>query len=158
MIFTDKIDEIDSFDAYYKNVVFRNNNIVIPYVNLAVSNHPLNTKSNLIFIDYAYMVFENVKYLDVFLNNRRYKVIDQNHSGSKLHFGGTFLDFESHIYNDMAIDSERTFLQTLDSTKLSEGMWQPVTLDNYIPNMSSRQVEDFFNNGFLPDNIRDLIK
>lgn len=59
--------QLDSFDALYKSVLFKNNNLVIPYINLGVVNNPLNgNKNELRYMSYCYIVCKNVSYLKVF--------------------------------------------------------------------------------------------
>ena len=150
------IDEIHSFDAYYKNVILNNSNLIIPYINLGVSNHEINPSSNLLFIDFAYMVFERVSFLSVYINNRRLVVVDKQKTKNLYHFGGSYLDFDRGIFNDLEICAKQTYLQTLSLSKLSETMWIPLNVPNLSVNMDLEIVKEFYNNIFAPDNIKKL--
>lgn len=156
-IHSDSIDEIHSFDARYKNVIFRNNNLIVPYINLGVSNHPLNKENKLKFLDYSYMVFIDVYYLKVYLK-KPYLVIDQGKPTVKYSFGGDYLDYDIMIYNDMEISCSEAYLQTLEFTNISDEMWMPFNTKEFPMNMNETIVEAFFNNSFMPKNIHELIR
>jgi len=159
ILFEDNIDEIHSFDAYYRNVVLSNNNLVIPYINLGVSQHQVNPTSDLMFIDFALMIFEKVTYLDVFISGKRYKVIDQGKEPrSVYHFGGTYLDFNKGIFNDMEICSKKVYLQLLATSILSKDMWRPIDSSKAKSNMGHLDVEYFFETNNFPENIRELLR
>jgi len=157
-IFDTDVQEIHSFDAFYKNVILRNNNLVIPYVNLGVSQHPANLSDNVMFLDFAYMVFTGLSYLDVYLKDKRYKVIYRVKTKELYHFGGSYLDYEECVFNDMEISSDKAFLQTLQITQLSSEMWLPKALPDLRMNIDKEKVNNFFDNEFMPDNIRELVK
>lgn len=155
-MYRDNIDEIHSFDARYKNVIFRNNNLIVPYINLGISNHPLNKNDKLKYLDYSYMVFINVTYLKVFLG-KPYIVIDQDSSTTKYYFGGDYLDYDRRIYNDMEIACSEAYLQTTEITNISNEMWMPFDTINFPNNMNETDVKGFFNNVYMPENIKQLI-
>lgn len=156
-IYRECVDEIHSFDARYKNVIFRNNNLVVPYINLGLAHHPLHLINHpMKFLDYSYMVFIDVVYLSVFIGNR-YVVIDLVQDFQRLYFGGDYWDIGSKIFNDMQISCSEAYLQTLEFTQLSDDMWMPFDTRNYPVNMDVSMVNDFFDHKFLPDNIKILV-
>lgn len=156
-IYKKGVDEIHSFDARYKNVIFRNNNLVVPYVNLGVAHHPLNLINHpMKFLDYSYMVFMDVFELSVYIE-KRYVVIDSDRVSQKLYFGGDYWDISNKIFNDMQISCSEAYLQTLEFTQLSGDMWMPFDTKNYPVNMDTVMVNDFFEHKFIPDNIKQLI-
>ena len=158
-IYNSHIEEIHSFDAFYSHVVLRNNNLVIPYINLGISLHPANPTSELMFFNFAYMVFTEVSYLDIFLERRRYKVLDR---GKKMnvsyHFGGTYLDYEEAIFNDMEICSEEAYLQIVPTSQLSKEMWMPSPRPGFERNIDIEEMNSFFNVEYFPANIKELVK
>lgn len=156
-IFDKDIQHIHSFDAFYKNVIFRNNKLIIPYINLGISQHPLNSSDKLMFIDFAYLVFKDIFYLDVFIDGRRLKVINELNQNEKFHFGGTYLDIHESIYNDMEISCKDAYLQTLNNSQLSSEMWIPIKVPNYKKNIDDDTFFSFFQNKFIPSNITDLL-
>lgn len=156
-IYRENVEEIHSFDARYKNVIFRNNNIVIPYINLGLAHHPLQLINHpMKFLDYSYMVFKDVFYLSVFIENR-YIVLDFNSDYKKFYFGGDYWDNGKNIFNDMHISCSEAYLQTLDFTQISENMWMPFDTVNFQVNMDLSLVNEFFNHKFIPENIKILI-
>ncbi len=156
-IFEEYVDEIHSFDAYYKNVIFYNNNLLIPYINLGISNHPLNETSSLQFLDYSYMVFENVKALSVYICNKRYSVNEFNsfRNYPKYNFGGEYLDYNASIFNDLEIFSEKAFLVKLETTKISDKMWVFNPKLKYL-NIDLEYAKGFFDFVYLPESIKEL--
>jgi hypothetical protein len=42
-----------------------------------VSGHPVNISKILFYLDFAYMIFEEVSYLDVYIGNKRYKIVSE---------------------------------------------------------------------------------
>src|SRR5437763_13260307 len=94
-LFEEALEEIDSFEAYYKNVIFRNNCLVVPYINLGVSNHELSPGGKeMSFMNFAYLVFRDVSYLKVYLD-KAYLVVDQQRKSCHLHFGGNYMDLKT---------------------------------------------------------------
>lgn len=65
------MDEVHSEDACHKNPVLRNNNLVVPYINLGISEHEFNRERNLKFIDFAYLVAINISFLSVLILNEK---------------------------------------------------------------------------------------
>ncbi len=156
-IYYKSIEEIDSSEARYKNVIFKNNNLIIPYINLAVSNHPLNDSGNNLFLDYSYMVFLDVTYLTVFIRANRYIVVDIKKNEDPFYFGGVYLDYEGYIYNDLEICCKKAYLRTLPFTQLSFDMWVHSESQILNKNMNSSSVEKFFEGIYMPIEIRQLI-
>ena len=156
-IFETHVDEIHSFDANYKNVIFYNNNLLIPYVNLGISNHPLNTTSTLQFLDFSYMIFKNIKFLSVYICNKRSIVIKSNLflKYPKYNFGGEYLDYNTSIFNDLEIHCESAFLQILETTKISDKMWVLKPNSDYIY-INEEYTKIFFDFIYLPENIRKI--
>lgn len=157
-IYNSHIDEIHSSEARYKNVLLRNNNIIIPYINLGISNHPLyEGKKDMAFINFAYIVFTDVSYLSVYVENKgRYIIIDGMKKPNINYFGGDYWDIDTKVFNDMEICSRETYLQTLGITKIAMEMWMPITTPNFNKNMNSQEIEDFFNHKYMPDNIQTI--
>lgn len=158
-IIYDAIDEIDSFESQYKNVILRNNNLVVPYINIGLSNHPLHDyKGKLRFIDFSYIVLLNVSYLKIFIGNP-YCVIDLKKTDTVYYFGGEYLDYGKKIFNDIEVCCTQCYLQTLEFSRLGEENehWISSDISTYKQNMDSVLVNDFFEHKYVPENIRKLI-
>ena len=142
-IYSQSVGEIDSFDGKYRSVVLRNNNLIIPYINLGISGHPLNQSENgLQFIDYAYMIFRDVFFLSVYIG-RRYNVIGTKRKEEALYFGGNYLESEECIFNDMEICCREAYLETLEFTRLSSTMWVPFLLLIFVRTWRSEWLKIF---------------
>jgi hypothetical protein len=155
--FTSLNNELHSFDGYYKNVILNNNNLIIPYINLGISNHEINPSQDLYFLNFAYLIFEKVNFLTVYINKKRLFIINRHHSDEIHNCGGAYLDYEKAVFNDMEICSEKSYLQTLKMSEISNKMWLPVDTPKYKINMNQNEVEQFYNYTFLPDHISALI-
>ncbi len=152
-IYYNSMEELDSFDSYYRNVVFNKKNLIIPYVNLGVSEHPLNEEVKLKFIDLSYIVFIDVKYLKVYQER---ELVATDMEMPSLYFGGANLDDKSFFW-DMEIKCEKAFLQILDVSRLSEKMWIPVSNAELKKNLDDKLTEEFFGGKKMPTNIKKLI-
>jgi len=160
MIYSESVEQIDSFEALYKRVIFKNNNLVIPYINLGVRKHPINDFDNqLKFIDYSYLVFLNVSFLSVYICNKTYTVIDaKTTTQPTFYFGGDYLDYDSFIFNDLQICCEKAYLQTLEFSKLSNEMWMPLDTKTVKMNMDKKLVREFFDHKYITAEIELLTK
>lgn len=150
-LYNTDIHELHSEDAYYRNVVLDNNKLIIPYINIGVSNHPLNEVAHMKYINFCYIMFVNVTYLSVYLCNQRLIVLNKGKKTNMHYFGGTYLDRDCSIFNDMTICSESSYLQTIDLTEMTAGprfMWSMDYLSG-IKSVSEKTVNDFFNHEFL---------
>jgi len=157
-IFDSSVEELHSFDAYYKKVVFKNNTLVIPYINLGVSNHVINPSSDILFIDFAYMIFKAVSYLTVYIKGKRLIVIDTSKKEKIYYFGGSYLDIDVGIFNDMEICCKKSYLQTLDISRISDVMWIPQNVPNYSINIDIKIVEDFYSGKLMPNEVKKIIE
>lgn len=158
-IFHSDIDELHSFDAYYRGVILRNNNLVIPYINLGVSQHPVNPSKDLLFFDFSFMIFQGVNYLDAYINSKRYKILTVIKNADVFYsFGGTYLDYDESVFNDMRISCDKAYLQILSTSRLSKTMWLPIPTPNFKMNMSESEMNYFFDFNNFPDSIKGLLK
>ena len=159
--YTEAISEIHTSDAYFKNVVLRNNNLIIPYLNTGISNHPLNKGDRLKFINYSYLVAEDVQYLDIWVKQgergKHYNLIKRQKTDNIFYWGGSNLDPDS-IFWDLRICCKNAFLQTLEISELSNDIWVPYDTPNQPLNTDKRVLDNFWNGVYMPDNIKDLIK
>jgi len=150
---TERIDEIDSFESKFKGVVLKNNNLIIPYFNLGVSQHPLNEMNDLKYLNFSYIVCLNVSYLAGWSEEERIDVviIDGIKKEQVYYFGGENLDDKNSIFNDFKICCKEIYLQTLDTTELSDKKWKMD--DEFI----KEKVSDFWNGKFMPTAVKELI-
>lgn len=155
MIWEQNFDEIDTFEAFYKNVIHHDGNLIFPYINIGVSYHPFNPSKEHLHIDKAYIVCLNScinKINGVPTNNcKNYTVANFQTIG----LSGVNLNKSSHI--ELEIFCEKVFLQTLPNSKLRKDFWIPERMPSFEMNMNEKEVEAFFNNEYMPENIKELI-
>jgi len=147
----DGVDEIDSFDAYYSNVYLDRRNLVIPYIDLGVANHPLHRGDRLQYLDFAYMVFLGLRYLKV---QRGVLLGEKGEAGHTFYFGGSNLDPSADLV-DFEIDCDSAFLQSLATTRLSDTIWVPV--ESPLRNLDQAKVVAFFRDEMMPESIRQFV-
>lgn len=155
----EKLEELHTFESLYQNVLFKNNNLVIPYINLGISQHELNPSEKMKYIDFSYVVLVNIRYLDVYLEKTRYLVVGENTSGPKLHLGGIYGDYGHAIFNDMSVICESGFVHTLQNAHMSEEMWTVRSDPGGDPNffLDQSKKEAFFSHQRMPLEVRELI-
>lgn len=147
------IDEIDSFESMFKGVVLKNSNLIIPYINLGVSLHPLNEANDLKYLNFSYVVCLEVSYLAGWSEDERIDVIivDGIKKDPVYYFGGENLDDKNSIFNDFKICCKDIYLQTLEITELSDKKW-----DINSEHMKEK-ISDFWLGNFMPLEIKELI-
>ncbi len=155
-------DEIHSEDAYYKNPILRNNNLIVPYINLGIGEHVLNRERNLKFIDFAYLVATDISFLSVWIpnesdfNGRQLWLINKEKNNSLHYWGGSNLDKDSVFYA-MNIACKSAFICMLPASKISDGYWTPFIGTSLAQNMDTSVVEDFFSGKMMPVEVSNLI-
>jgi hypothetical protein len=129
---------------------------VFPYINIGISNHPLNASKEHLHIDKAYIVCINacINKINGELTNKCQS--ETNSKFQKIGLSGVELDNFMHI--ELEIICEKVFLQTLPNSQLRKTFWIPQNTPNTEANMNKQDVEKFFNNLEIPDNIKKLIE
>lgn len=144
-IYKNNLDEIHSADAYYRNVFFKDSVLIIPYINLGISNHKINETNNLMYINFAYMIFTNVCYLKVYEKN---DLVVNNCSENfpSYYFGG--YNFDNSVFVDMEIKAQNAYIQLVENYKLSSNIFIPSIhhLKN-LGNISEDSANDFYSFG-----------
>ncbi len=136
-IFSTNIDEIHTFEAYRGGIFKKDNDILIPFINIGVSKHPLNNSKTLQFIDYSYLLFEEVISLEWSIG-----YIDE-----ELFYIGA-QNIISDEQREIAIKCKRVSLVLKAESKLSPNMWIPVDTPNFRPNLDKKYVDSFMNDNF----------
>ena len=156
MIYRDNFEEVDTFESFYKNIIRRSNLVVIPYINVAVSRHPLNPGDDLMFIDKSYIVCLNGYIRDI--NGKFYDSpnASMNNNTKLIKLGG--VDLESNQHTGIRIMCEDVFLETLPYSRIRRSFWMPAKTPNSEPNMNIDEVDLFFQHKSLPADIRSLIE
>ncbi|MEP2023631.1 MAG: hypothetical protein ABJH98_10930 [Reichenbachiella sp.] len=135
LIYDNYLNEIHSFDSYYGEIVIESDSLTIPYINLGVSEHPLNEGKDLKFINKAYMVFEDVVSFDEQFSLDEYK------GTLTLYFGGYNLKEREH--KEFKVVCNRAYLNLLEESEMSHKMWVPINTPNLKSNMDKEDVQNF---------------
>lgn len=155
MIYRENFDEVDTFESFYKNIINRNNIIVIPFINVAISRHPLNPTDELMYIDRSYVVCINACIKDI--NGKFTDSCNEAKFNDPmfLKLGGVDLEIDQHT--GIRIICEDVFLETLPDSRIGNSFWIPVKTPNFYPSMDTKEVNDFFQYKNLPNDIKQLI-
>ena len=134
--------EYHSFDAYYKGIVFKDRNLIIPYINLGIFKHPLNPGEKVSFINKCYIILEDIQYLKVY---KLPPVVGNSEIPAKYEFffGGLNLD-QNSIYIDIDVKCNQGFLELLPDSRVANEMWIPHDTPNFKANMDIHEVNSFF--------------
>jgi|GEM_PF-3562109 len=155
MIWEQKFDEIDTFEAFYKNFFYKNSVLVIPYINIGVSCHPINPSKKALYIDKSYLVFINacINKINGVLDKKCDQFVGSNFNSIDI----SGIDCTENRHIALQIFYERAFLQLLPESRLSREFWIPQKTPNFEVNMDEKDVEFFFSNKHMPENIKKLI-
>ncbi len=155
MIFKEKFDEIDTFEACYKDVFFNHKNLIIPYVNIGILKHPLNSTDKFQHVSFSYVACLNIAHVKF---NGEVIFDNQNPKFGCYYFyylGG--INLVKQEGSEIEVLCKECFLQTTEKTQLSEDFWIPASRGSCKANMEYSEVENFFNPKNLPDNLKQLI-
>jgi hypothetical protein len=154
-IFEDAIEEIDTFGAFFMDFFIKGGNVLIPYVNVGIWNHPINKSDKPMYLDYSY-----VACTDVALIKYNGQIIFDNTPGKLgsyqfIYLGGTNLKEDINV--EYQVLCRNAFLQILEESKKSPSVWTPC-LKNSLSNMDSSKTDSFFGLVGLPPNLALLLE
>ncbi len=152
LTYHENLDEIHTSEAYFGKVLFFGKNLLIPYINLGISNHKLNESTNLKFIDYCYFIAVNIYYLKINENIVMNSLNENYDSLQSIYLGGADL-IENQLINDIELQAENIFLQLKPNSKLEEKFWTPIKTPHFNENMDKNMVRRFVNNENLPEDL-----
>lgn len=154
-IFTNNLDEIDTADSYFGKIFIQDSKMLIPYINLGISNHELNPEKKLKYIDFSYLVLDKINYLKI--NNTKELINDRCIDGESLYFGGSSL-YDGNEIIEFEVQARHVFLQIAEEARISENLWIPRITPVYEPNLDLHMVRDFSDGKMLPDNLTSFFK
>ncbi|KQT27031.1 hypothetical protein ASG22_20460 [Chryseobacterium sp. Leaf405] len=152
LIYNQNLDEIDTSEAYFGKIILFNEKMLVPYINLGISNHDLNRGDMLKHINFCYAVFIDIDYLKIDDKLMKDNLLDKYDSKSSIYLGGDDLLKNQNIYG-IEIQAKNAFLQLRYDSKITENYWLPVETPNFKRNMDEKLVNSFMNNKNLPDNL-----
>jgi hypothetical protein len=141
MIYQEAFDEVVTFEAYFKEYVISNEGLIIPYINIGVSNHPLNESNELMHLNYSYVVCKGIALVK--LNG---KMILDN---MELQFGEfkiTYLggvNLKTQEGCEFQVLCKKAYLQTVSRTVMRKNFWIPVNRPTLKSNMDIAEAEPF---------------
>lgn len=152
LIYKEHVDEIDTSDAYFGTIILFNEKMLVPYINLGISNHDLNRDDILKHINFCYIVFIDIDYLKIDGNIIKDNLLDKYDSIKSIYLGGDDLLKKQNIY-DIEVQAKNSFLQLIYDSKINENYWVPIETPNFKRNMDEKSVNNFINNKNLPENL-----
>lgn len=154
-LFLKPFDEVDTFESYYRNIIYRDNLLILPYINIGLSFHPLNPSKEHLNINKAYIVFIDacVNKINGGLTEYCNKYSFENYKAIKI--SGT--DIEKDRHTELEVFYQRAFLQLLPSSQIRKERWVSIRTPNYKPNMEEKEVASFFSYQEMPENIKALL-
>jgi len=127
-IYSTDIDELDTFEAHFDYQIIPNG-LILRYLNLGVSEHPLNPTTKLKYIDYSYLLFSKI----VSIKGNFPTNLDLPNLESielpNYFFGGTWIHDSRH--REFSIICENTSLHLLVDSSMSDFKWE-ITSDKVL--------------------------
>ncbi len=133
--YREAIDEIDSYEAFIGNIYKVENLIVFPYINLAVSHHPLNQSEQLMYIDRSYVVFGDVKRFEESDPERFSKTTQARYH--LCHGGTSIVDLR---FKEYIIECNNCALFLFNDSKIRTEPWVPIDTETRTQNMAERDI------------------
>ncbi|WP_128331140.1 hypothetical protein [Apibacter sp. HY039] len=141
-------EPVDTLEAYFGTILKNKENLIIPYINLGVSEHEFNKEKYLMYLDYSYIVALGIKAL-------RFNS-DISSDQESMYFGGESIGKTKDIF-DIEIIAKDIFLFVNNDFKLSKFFWIPKDILNEKSNMDSIKVDEFVNNVNLSYDLKRLM-
>ena len=158
MIYRDKLDEIVTQEAFYNELIIKNDRLIIPYINLGLSDHPLNESSVLKYLNYCYIICNDVvmvkKNNDVFYENNGLNFDEYRF----FYFTGVNLKNLDKGMHEFTVLCKSAFLQILNNTMLKNQFWRPIDSEFEKANMKSEELNLFFKGDLMPSDLKRLIE
>ena len=60
LIYSEKIEEIDTFESAFKYFYLNADNLILPIINIGISEHPLNPEKKMKYLDKCLLVFQEI--------------------------------------------------------------------------------------------------
>ena len=139
MVYTDFIEELYVAEMFSGQIFIESKQILIPCINIGVSEHPLNPEKDLKYIDFSYLFFDEVISLEF---NKIYTQIEDILENT------FFMDTYDILKNDsyqIEIRCKRISFIPSEKYRISKKMWTPIKTPNFKPNLIYNDVHKFVN-------------
>lgn len=134
-VYRESIDEIDSYESFIGHIYKVENFIVFPYVNLAVSNHPLNKSEQLMYIDRSYLVFGDVELFSESDTELFSKTTQAKYD--LCHGGISIIDL---CLKEFIIKCNNCALILFNDSKIRTEQWVPIDTETQTKNMAEQDI------------------
>ncbi|WP_027373916.1 hypothetical protein [Chryseobacterium sp. UNC8MFCol] len=155
LIYSHDINEIHTSDAYFGHIIFTTKSLIVPYINLGISNHELNKNNSLKFIDYCYFVAVDFSFLKINNDIIRDDLSNKYNPAESIYLGGFDMVGNQNIF-DIEIQANKKFIQLINNSKIIDKMWTPVEGTLFPMNLDINKVNTFISNKSIPKNLLDL--
>ncbi len=126
MLIYENIQELDTFESFYSTPFMGNGNLIIPFINIGVSLHPINPNKSPLYLDKSYLVFFDA---DIIAENGRYtRYCDP--PKQTVTIGGISVSKLQHVELKLCFSS--AFLQILPDTKKANTFGYQLLLQIYL--------------------------
>jgi hypothetical protein len=134
-VYRESIDEFDSYESFIGHIYTIENLIVFPYINLAVSHHPLNKSEQLMYIDRSYLVFGGVERFaesdtELFSKTTQAKY-------DLCHGGISIIDL---CFKEFIIECNNWALFVFNDSKVRTEPWVPIDTETQTKNMAEQDI------------------
>lgn len=148
-IFYEGSDEIDTSEGFRGAISIVDNHVIIPSINVLVSEHQLNTTKANNFIDYCYLLYINVKSIHF------EPILNKTSEETEIYYNGCTNIVGTEQF-EASIECEKLCLILRTDSRLSTKMWTPIETPAFRPNLDKSEVYEFLHSDINP--IIDFIK
>jgi hypothetical protein len=147
-------DFVNTSESYSDKILFDGDTLIIPNINIQLmEGNPLNNIS--CFIDYSICIFRGVEMINARSNNLTLSIESslkyENLETEYIYYN----KFDNNKGYEIEIKSRDIKLYIFDYSKVSfEKMFIPIHTPFFSPNMKIQDVNDFFSEKFLTEEIR----
>lgn len=135
-VYADIEDAIDTSESFRGSAIIWEDSIIIPLINLGISEHILNPTRQLAYIDFSYLLFQH--FSKVLLNQfTDLNIQTQNMTKRYCYIGGSKA-------GDLEVECKRAYLLVSTNIRLSSTHWYPDTTPYYKANLDLQQVNNFW--------------
>ncbi|WP_129020200.1 hypothetical protein [Edaphocola flava] len=156
LVFEKNIDELDTFESFFGQIEKNKSNLIIPYLNLGISNHELNPSKKIQYIDYAYIIAQELLFFKIDQIVVVNKLNDKYNYKESVFLGGESLIENQKVY-DIELQAKHIFLQINENYQIREEPWLPVDTPKYPKNMDFDKVDQFIYNRSIPENVKKYL-
>lgn len=166
----DHVIEINTSEAYNKEIYFIDGNLIIPYINLEIFDINLVATKLKKYdkLDFSYLIFKDVKEMlwkYEFTNEINYgKLVFDNFSNENdylIDYVETTNVFTELYGFDFEIKYKEQYLYFSEDVGIKNGplsFWIPIDTPNFRQNLNEEKVRSFFTKDNIPKEVLELVE